>query len=121
MNAARTSDGGEERQDPKINMRSSNSFDRIYDVVRKIPKGKVMTYKLVSTLANVATPRVVGFALHVNSDPENIPCHRVVFSNGKLTPGYAFGGEDVQRKKLKEEGVVFLADGKVDLVQSLAK
>lgn len=84
-----------------------NSYDRIYDVVRKIPKGKVMTYKQVSVLANVATPRVVGFALHVNKDPENIPCHRVVFSNGNLTPGYAFGGEEKQRAKLQKEGVKF--------------
>jgi len=66
-----------------------------------------MTYKQVSVLANVATPRVVGFALHVNKDPENIPCHRVVFSNGNLTPGYAFGGEEKQRAKLQKEGVKF--------------
>lgn len=98
--------------------KQNNSYDRIYDVVRKIPKGKVMTYKQVSVLANVATPRVVGFALHVNKDPENIPCHRVVFSNGKLTPGYAFGGEDVQRKKLKDEGVMFNTKNLVDLQTS---
>lgn len=67
-----------------------------------------MTYKQVSILAHVATPRIVGFALHVNRDPQNIPCHRVVFANGQLTPGYAFGGEDVQRKKLQKEGVIFL-------------
>src|SRR5260370_6161806 len=97
---------------------NTNSFQRIYDVVRKIPKGKVMTYKQVSVLANVATPRVVGFALHVNKDPENIPCHRVVFSNGKLTPGYAFGGEEVQREKLISEGVKF-DKNVVDLEASL--
>lgn len=95
-----------------------NSFQRIYEIVKKIPKGKVMTYKQVSILANAATPRVVGFALHVNKDPQNIPCHRVVFSNGKLTPGYAFGGEDIQRGKLENEGVVFTRKGIVDLSQS---
>lgn len=99
---------------------TNNSFQRIYEVVRKIPKGKVMTYKQVSIAANVATPRVVGFALHVNRDPQNIPCHRVVFATGKLTPGYAFGGEDVQRKKLEEEGVFFTNDQLVDLNRSLA-
>ena len=103
----------------KSGMTVVNSYQRIYDVVRKIPKGKVMTYKQVSVLANVATPRVVGFALHVNQDPENIPCHRVVFSTGKLTPGYAFGGEEVQREKLKKEGVVFNSNGTVDLKVSL--
>lgn len=95
----------------------SNSFQRIYDVVRKIPKGKVMTYGQVATIANVATPRVVGFALHVNKDPENIPCHRVVFSTGKLSPGYAFGGEDIQKEKLQKEGIGFNAKGEVLLDQ----
>ncbi len=98
----------------------NNSFQRIYEIVKKIPQGKVMTYKQVSILANVATPRVVGFALHVNPDSQNIPCHRVVFSNGKLTPGYAFGGEDVQREKLQTEGVVFNQNGLVDLAISQA-
>ncbi|MDE2025588.1 MAG: MGMT family protein [Patescibacteria group bacterium] len=97
-----------------------SSFDRIYEVVKKIPLGKVMTYKQVSILANVATPRVVGFALHVNKDPKNIPCHRVVFSNGALTSGYAFGGLDVQRKKLEEEGIVFTTEGIIDLQISSA-
>lgn len=77
-----------------------------------------MTYGQVAVLANVATPRVVGFALHVNKDPMKIPCHRVVFATGKLTPGYAFGGEDVQKEKLQAEGVLFAKD-KVDLKASL--
>src|SRR5579862_3081342 len=94
---------------------NKNSFERVYEVVKKIPKGKVMTYKNVSILANVATPRVVGFALHVNPDSKNIPCHRVIFSDGKLSPGYAFGGEDVQRALLKKEGIEFDKKGKVNL------
>ena len=97
----------------------NNSFERIYEVVKKIPEGKVMTYKQVIILANVATPRVVGFALHVNPDPEDIPCHRVVFADGSLTPGYAFGGEDIQRERLQKEGVMFTPKGKVNLEASL--
>lgn len=97
---------------------NANAFQRIYEVVKKIPQGKVMTYKQVSILANVATPRVVGFALHVNRDPKNVPCHRVVFADGRLTPGYAFGGENVQRERLQKEGVKFLNNGKVDLTIS---
>lgn len=99
-------------------MKKQNNFERIYDVVRKIPKGKVMTYGQVAILANVATPRIVGFALHVNADPEHIPCHRVVFANGALTPGYAFGGEEKQREKLQDEGVIFTAKKRVDLEMS---
>ena len=93
---------------------NTNSFDRIYEVVSKIPEGKVMTYGQVARLANVATPRVVGFALHVNKDPLHIPCHRVIFADGSLSKGYLFGGEGEQRKKLEEEGINFLENGKVD-------
>lgn len=96
----------------------NNSFDRIYQVVQKIPQGKVMTYGQVARIANVATPRVVGFALHVNPNESQTPCHRVVFADGSLTPGYAFGGQDVQKDKLMKEGVKFLQNGKVDLKNS---
>jgi len=101
-----------------MNTKTNNSFDRIYKVVQKIPEGKVMTYGQVARLANVATPRVVGFALHVNPSESDTPCHRVVFADGSLTPGYAFGGQDVQRQKLKKEGVLFLENNKVDLINS---
>ena len=100
-------------------MSQTNSFDRIYQIVQKIPQGKVMTYGQVARLANVATPRVVGFAMHSNPDSSLTPCHRVVFADGSLTPGYAFGGQDVQKEKLEKEGVKFLKNGKVDLNTSL--
>lgn len=94
--------------------KGNNSFERIYEVVKTIPRGKVMTYGMVAKMANVATPRVVGFALHVNSDPKNIPCHRVVFADGSLSKGYVFGGEGEQKRKLEEEGVRFVENGRVD-------
>lgn len=100
-------------------MNQNNSFDRIYKVVQKIPEGKVMTYGQVAQAANVATPRIVGFALHVNPSESQTPCHRVVFADGSLTPGYAFGGEDIQREKLVKEGVKFLKNGRVNLESSL--
>ena len=59
--------------------KGKNSFQRIYDVVRQIPRGKVATYGQVARLAgNPRWARVVGFALHVNNDPEHVPCYRVV-------------------------------------------
>ena len=100
-------------------MQNSNSFQRIFEIVKTIKPGFVMTYGEVAKKANVATPRVVGFALHTNKDPLNIPCHRVVFADGSLSKGYLFGGESEQRKKLQEEGVKFLANGKVNLEASL--
>lgn len=91
----------------------NNSYQRIYEIVKKIPIGKVLTYKQVSILANVATPRVVGFALHVNPDEKQIPCHRVVFADGSLTTGFAFGGKDEQKRRLEKEGVKFDTKGRV--------
>jgi len=63
-----------------------------------------MTYGEIAKKVGT-TPRVVGFALHKNPDPKNIPCHRVIFKDGSLSPGYAFGGEGAQREKLRQEGV----------------
>ena len=94
---------------------SDSPTKRIYEAVKKIPKGKVATYAQVAELAgNKKMSRAVGNALHKNPDPENIPCFRVVNSKGELAPAFAFGGEDEQRKRLEEDGVE-VKDGKVDL------
>ena len=88
-------------------------FQRVYEVVRKIPEGGVMTYGDVAKVLGTRDGRRVGQALHANKDP-NTPCHRVVFADGSLAPGYAFGGEKEQRKKLQAEGVKFVG-GKADI------
>ena len=93
-----------------------NTFEKIYEVVKSIPKGKVATYGQVALLAgNSRWARVVGYALHVNPEPGTIPCHRVVNREGKVAPGFAFGGEGVQRQLLESEGIVFESDGRIDL------
>ena len=78
---------------------------RIYEAVKRIPKGKVATYGKVAE---------VGNALHKNPDPDNIPCFRVVNSKGELAPEFAFGGMGEQRKLLEAEGIE-VKDNKVDL------
>ncbi len=89
---------------------------RIYEVVKQIPRGKVATYGQVAALAgNPRGARGVGFALHHNPQPGIIPCHRVIFRDGSLCSGFAFGGPEVQRRLLEQEGVCFLPDGRVDL------
>ena len=94
------------------------TFERIYEVVRQIPKGKVTTYGHVALLAgNPRWARVVGYALHNNPAPGIIPCHRVVNREGKVTPSFAFGGGETQRALLEAEGIVFEADGTIDLQQ----
>ena len=93
-----------------------NTFERIYSVVRKIPYGRVASYGQVASLAgNPRWARVVGYALHVNPEPDSIPCYRVVTKNGSLSPAFAFGGLNRQRESLMSEGVRFLPDGRVDM------
>ncbi|MBR6406420.1 MAG: methylated-DNA--[Lachnospiraceae bacterium] len=88
---------------------------RIYEAVKKVPKGKVATYGDIAALAgNPRMSRAVGNALHKNPDPSAIPCHRVVSSAGKLSGAFAFGGPDVQAKRLRAEGVE-VRDNRVDL------
>ena len=85
-----------------------NTFEKIYEQVRKIPEGKVTSYGLIALLAgNPRWSRVVGYALHNNPDPHTIPCHRVVTKDGRLSPAFAFGGESIQRALLLNEGVEF--------------
>lgn len=89
---------------------------RIYEVTRTIPRGCVMSYGNVARLAgNPRGARAVGFALHRNPLPGEIPCHRVVFQNGSVCTGFAFGGPEVQKSLLTDEGVGFLPDGRVDM------
>lgn len=85
---------------------------KVYDFVKTIPRGKVVTYSQVVKAAGLkfGTQRLVGKALHENPDPEHIPCHRVVFFDGGLSESYAFGGLSAQKQKLKDEGVKFVLD-----------
>lgn len=95
-----------------------NTFDKVFKAVSKIPKGKVSTYGDIAKHIGITNPQVVGFALHVNKDPDNIPCHRVVNKKGGLAPGYAFGGMDIQKQLLEQEGLE-ITDNAVDLTKYL--
>lgn len=88
---------------------------RIYEAVKKIPKGKVATYGQVAAMAgNPKMSRAVGNALHKNPDPENIPCFRVVNSKGELSGAFAFGGENEQKNRLEADGIK-VENGRVEL------
>lgn len=89
---------------------------KIYDAVKRIPRGKVATYAQIAFMSGHAgAARAVGNALHVNPEPITTPCHRVVAASGRLAPGFAFGGPDKQRQLLEQEGVTVRDDGTVDL------
>ena len=106
-----------------IERRSMGEFnDKVYETVRRVPRGKVVSYGQVARLiGQPRKARFVGYAMHGNPDPwdctaqTGIPCHRVVFKDGALAPGFAFGGPDEQRARLAAEGVTFLDDGRVDM------
>ncbi len=88
---------------------------RIYEAVRKIPKGRVATYGQIAEMAgDRKMARAVGSALHKNPDPEGIPCYRVVNAKGELSGEFAFGGAGAQARLLEEDGVT-VKDGRVDL------
>ena len=88
---------------------------RIYEAVKRIPKGHVATYGKIAEMAGEPRmARAVGNALHKNPDPEHIPCFRVVNAKGELAGAFAFGGEDVQAELLRADGVEVI-NGRVDL------
>lgn len=87
----------------------SNIFKKaIYTLIKKIPKSKVTTYGIIAKILKLKSPRIVGKILHQNKNPNKYPCHRVVFSDGKLSKSYAFGGLKAQKEKLVKEGITFL-------------
>ena len=82
----------------------SEFTENIYAAVRRIPRGRVASYGQIAAMAGrPRAARIVGYALHNNPDPGQIPCHRVVGSDGSLT-GYA-GGLDKKIWLLEHEGM----------------
>ncbi|MBR1814776.1 MAG: methylated-DNA--[Lachnospiraceae bacterium] len=94
---------------------SDSPTKRIYEAVKKIPKGCVATYGQVAEMAgDKKMARAVGNALHKNPDPDGIPCYRVVNSKGELAGEFAFGGPGAQAALLEADGIC-VVDGRVDL------
>lgn len=90
-------------------------YDRIYRLVRRIPRGRVATYGQIAALAGFATgARLVGYALHALPPRSVVPWHRVVNAQGALSLGRASPPAGVeQRIRLAQEGVQFDARGRV--------
>lgn len=96
---------------------TDNPTKRIYEAVKKIPRGQVATYGQVAELAgDRKMARAVGNALHRNPDPEHIPCYRVVNAKGELAGEFAFGGAGKQAAILEADGIEVI-NGKVDLTK----
>ena len=80
--------------------------EKVYKVVKQVPEGKVTTYGVIGKKLGIS-PRVVGYALHMNPYEGEVPCHRVVNFKGRLAPNFSFGGSEIQRERLEKEGVKF--------------
>jgi len=88
---------------------------RIYEVVSRIPSGKVATYGQVATLAGMrGHARQVGYALHDLPDGSDVPWHRVINARGEISLRGVSGSDESQRRRLEAEGVDFEA-GRIDL------
>lgn len=94
----------------------NNFYNKVYEAVRQIPKGRVATYGQIAAMCgSPRAARIVGGALHRNPEPIEIPCHRVVNRFGGLAPEFAFGGKQVQKALLEEEGIEVSEDFTVEL------
>jgi methylated-DNA-protein-cysteine methyltransferase-like protein len=97
---------------------SRSSYDRIYAVVRRIPRGRVATYGQVASLAGLAgRARQVGYAMHALPLGSSVPWHRVVNAQGEISRRARGDGELEQRMLLEREGVRFSWRGRIDLAR----
>jgi methylated-DNA-protein-cysteine methyltransferase-like protein len=91
-----------------------NYRQRVYEIVRTIPRGRVMTYgQLAEILGEGYTPRTVGFVMHASGD--TTPWHRVINAQGACSTGKVVLPHDKQQRMLEAEGVKFNERGRCDL------
>jgi methylated-DNA-protein-cysteine methyltransferase-like protein len=96
----------------------AGNYERIYAVVRRIPRGKVATYGQVAQLAGLAGhARQVGYALNAMPDDPTIPWHRVINARGEVSRRAEPGADCEQRRLLEDEGVQFNEGGRVSLTR----
>ncbi len=97
-------------------MNESSSFGRrVEAIVARIPEGRVTTYGAIArATGSPRASRIVGGVL-ARVEEDDLPCHRVVNREGRLSGGWAFGHPEIMRMLLREEGVPFLAEDQVDL------
>ena len=96
-------------------MEDSGFFEKVYEVVKKIPSGRVTSYGAIAKyLGSSGSARMVGWAMNNASRLEDVPAHRVVNRNGLLTGKHHFPGTFVMQQLLEEEGIIVVNDQIVD-------
>ena len=98
-----------------MNVDDKSYREKVYDIVRKIPVGKVMTYgQIADILGECYTARTVGYVMHA-TETENVPWQRVINSQGKCSTDKLFLPYNVQQKMLEDEGITFSEKMRCDL------
>ena len=109
-----TREHGEQAQAEAVDVNSRGYRERVFEIVRRIPSGRVMTYgQLAEILGAGYTARTVGFVMH-SADP-SVPWQRVINAQGACSTGRVIVPPDLQQRMLESEGVVFDAKGRCDL------
>lgn len=99
----------------KCGITGESLSQKVYEYLTTIPKGKVVTYKQVAeSLGNKGMARVVGNILHRNPDGDKYPCYKVLNSKGELAEAFVFGGKEIQKERLENDGIKVI-NYKVDL------
>ena len=93
-------------------MKQKSFNERCYEILKKVPKGKVTTYKELARAINSKAYRAVGNAMNKNPHAPRVPCHRVISSNGSIG-GFATGSKN-KIKMLRAEGIK-IKNNKIDL------
>tara|TARA_S200000501_G_C20433309_1_gene573305 strand:- start:33 stop:368 length:336 start_codon:yes stop_codon:yes gene_type:complete len=88
-------------------MSKNDFFDKVYNVVREIPEGKVTSYGAIANYLGVKkSARLVGWAMNASHGDNSIPAHRVVNRIGLLTGKHHFGGTKIMQQLLENEGII---------------
>jgi methylated-DNA-protein-cysteine methyltransferase-like protein len=97
-----------------MNVNDKTYRERVYEIVRSIPRGRVMTYGQIATILGEGyTARTVGYVMHGSDD--GVPWQRVINSQGKCSTGRLTIPMNLQQEMLEQEGIEFNAAGKCDL------
>src|SRR5436190_1739372 len=94
------------------------TYNEIYEVIARIPSRRVATYGQIAELAGIpGQPRRIGYALSALSEDSDIPWHRVINAKGMISLRCGSGPDKLQRRLLKQEGLVFDSSGRIDLAR----
>ena len=90
----------------KKNPDNDNFFERVYEIARQIPYGKVTSYGAIAKiLGSARSARMVGWAMNATGNREDVPAHRVVNRKGMLTGKHHFDGTNLMQQLLESEGI----------------